>query len=167
MDVFQRFDAVVADAVASLVEQGRVPADHGAVAVVEPPRDPDHGDLATNAAMVLAKSARLAPRVLATEIAAALARHPDIETAEVAGPGFINLKLARHVWEAEIAAIRAAGGDYGRSRRIVIGSPSRAEATRTRSGPIRRTTSVRSGRGRSPASSAMRIVTSSPARTAS
>jgi arginyl-tRNA synthetase len=63
--------------------------------VVEPPRDPAHGDLATNAAMVYAKEARGAfasPRQLATEIAAALANDPSVAEAEVAGPGFINIK---------------------------------------------------------------------------
>ncbi len=115
MDVFQRFEGIVADAVAALVADGTVPADAANAAIVlEPPRDPSHGDLATNAAMALAKAARTNPRELATRIAMGLARHPDIATAEVAGPGFINLKLQPTVWQAEISAILAAGADYGR-----------------------------------------------------
>lgn len=115
MDVFQRFETIVADAVAALVADGTVPADAANAAIVlEPPRDPSHGDLATNAAMALAKAARTNPRELATRIAMGLARHPDIATAEVAGPGFINLKLQPGIWQAEISAILAAGADYGR-----------------------------------------------------
>lgn len=115
LDIFLRFEAVVAEAVATLVADGTLPAAAADTAIVlEPPRDPAHGDLATNAALALAKPAGLNPRELATRIAMKLARHPDIEAAEVAGPGFINLKLARAVWEGEIRAIRAAGADYGR-----------------------------------------------------
>src|SRR5690606_22160934 len=65
---------------------------------VEPPRDPAHGDLAANAAMVLAKVWGVPPRELATHIAAALANDPDVATAEVAGPGFINLRLTEDFW---------------------------------------------------------------------
>lgn len=105
----------MADAVAALVADGTVPAEAAAAAIVlEPPRDPAHGDLATNAAMALAKAARTNPRELATRIAAILARHPDIATAEVAGPGFINLKLQPAVWQGGISAILSAGADYGR-----------------------------------------------------
>jgi len=118
LDVFLRIEALVADAVSSLVADGTVPAEAATMAaVVEPPRDPAHGDLATNAAMLLAKPARANPRELATRIAAHLARHPEIASAEVAGPGFINLRLDRTVWEKEITAILAAGADYGRGDR--------------------------------------------------
>jgi arginyl-tRNA synthetase len=115
LDVFLRFEGVVGDAVAALVQDGTIPADAaGASVVLEPPRDPSHGDLATNAALALAKAARSNPRELATRIAMLLARHPEIATAEVAGPGFINLRLEPGVWHAELARIRAGGGDYGR-----------------------------------------------------
>ena len=115
MDVFQRFEAVVADAVSALVADGTVPADAaGAAIVLEPPRDPSHGDLATNAALALAKAAKTNPRELATRIAMGLARHPEIASAEVAGPGFINLTLEPGVWQAEISRILSAGADYGR-----------------------------------------------------
>jgi arginyl-tRNA synthetase len=115
LDVFQRFENVVADSVAALVADGTVPAEAANAAIVlEPPRDPAHGDLATNAALALAKAARANPRELATRIAMGLARHPDIETAEVAGPGFINLRLKPQVWQAEIGRILGQGADYGR-----------------------------------------------------
>ena len=115
MDVFQRFENVVAEAVAALVADGTIPAEAANSAVVlEPPRDPSHGDLATNAALALAKAAKTNPRELATRIAMGLSRHPDIATAEVAGPGFINLRLNPGVWQAEIGRILAEGADYGR-----------------------------------------------------
>ena len=105
------------DAVLSLLEEEAVlPAGlaRGNVSV-EPPRDPSHGDLATNAAMVLAKPAASNPRALAEAIVAKLAEDPAIERAEIAGPGFINLRLGRAPWLEELAAIAAQGADYGRS----------------------------------------------------
>jgi arginyl-tRNA synthetase len=84
--------------------------------VVEPPRDASHGDLASNAAMVLAKPMAARPRELATQIAAALARDPDVDTAEVAGPGFINLRLKPSYWYGVLRAALEAGTDYGRSK---------------------------------------------------
>jgi len=88
--------------------------ERGAVAV-EPPRDPAHGDLATNAAMVLAKRAGTNPRSLAEAIVPRLAALDEVAGAEVAGPGFINIRLDRSVWEEELAAILAEGAAYGRS----------------------------------------------------
>jgi arginyl-tRNA synthetase len=88
--------------------------DRGAVAV-EPPRDPAHGDLATNAAMVLAKRAGTNPRALAEAIAPKLAALDEVTGAEVAGPGFINIRLDRSVWEGELRTILAEGTAYGRS----------------------------------------------------
>ena len=82
---------------------------------VEPPRDPAHGDLATNAAMVLAKEAKSNPRALAEQIVARLSGDPLVESAEIAGPGFINLRLAPANWLGELQAIAALGADYGRS----------------------------------------------------
>jgi len=83
---------------------------------VEPPRDAAHGDLATNVAMVLAKPARTNPRALAELIVPKLAALPEIASAEVAGPGFINVRLTESSWRDELAAILSAGADYGRSR---------------------------------------------------
>ncbi len=82
---------------------------------VEPPRDPSHGDLSTNAAMVLAKGAGMAPRALAELLKPELAVVPGVTSVEIAGPGFINLQLADYIWREELAAIHAAGDSYGRS----------------------------------------------------
>lgn len=82
---------------------------------VEPPRDSSHGDLATNAAMVLAKGADKNPRALAEALVGELTKVPGVTSAEIAGPGFINLRLADSAWIDELRAIAALGGDYGRS----------------------------------------------------
>lgn len=82
---------------------------------VEPPRDPSHGDLATNAAMVLAKPAGKNPRALADLIVPRLSALPEIASAEVAGPGFINVRLTDARLREELAEILASGTDYGRS----------------------------------------------------
>jgi arginyl-tRNA synthetase len=82
---------------------------------VEPPRDASHGDLATNAAMVLAKPASTNPRALAEMVVAKLRALPDVEGVEIAGPGFINLKLSDATWRDELRAIHDEAGDYGRS----------------------------------------------------
>src|SRR6187551_1283087 len=82
--------------------------------VVEPPRDPAHGDMATNAAMVLAKDAGKKPRDLAEAIAIALRADSLVEKVDVAGPGFINLTLKSHVWGDALRAVLAAGKEYGR-----------------------------------------------------
>jgi arginyl-tRNA synthetase len=83
--------------------------------VVEPPRDPTHGDMATNAAMVLAKEAGKKPRELAEAIAEILRAEPNVEKVDVAGPGFINLTLKTHVWGEELRVALTLGADYGRS----------------------------------------------------
>jgi arginyl-tRNA synthetase len=83
--------------------------------VVEPPRDPSHGDMATNAAMVLAKEAKQKPRDLAEKIAEHLRAEPNVEKVDVAGPGFINLTLKTDVWSEELRLALQLGTDYGRS----------------------------------------------------
>ena len=83
--------------------------------VVEPPRDPSHGDMATNAAMALAKDAGKKPRDLAEAIAEKLRGDNKVASVSVAGPGFINLTLKPHVWREELRVVLAAGKDYGRS----------------------------------------------------
>ncbi|NOU03270.1 MAG: arginine--tRNA ligase [Novosphingobium sp.] len=110
------FPGHVAAALDALEAAGTIPAGlpRGAVAV-EPPRDPAHGDLATNAAMVLAKPAGLNPRVLADALAAELGKVPGVTAVEVAGPGFLNLRLTDAVWLDELRAIAALAGAYGRS----------------------------------------------------
>ena len=93
-----------------------VPADTDlARIVVEPPRDPTHGDMASNAAMVLAKDAKQKPRELAEKIAERLRAEPNVEKVDVAGPGFINLTLKSQVWVDELRLALALGADYGRS----------------------------------------------------
>ncbi len=82
---------------------------------VEPPRDPAHGDLATNAAMVLAKPVGENPRALAERLAAALAGDADVEAAAVAGPGFVNLRLADGFWRRQLKVVLEQGANYGRS----------------------------------------------------
>jgi arginyl-tRNA synthetase len=83
--------------------------------VVEPPRDPTHGDMATNAAMVLAKEAGKKPRELAESIAAKLRGDGKVTSVEIAGPGFINLTLKPNVWVEELRLVFEAGSNYGRS----------------------------------------------------
>lgn len=82
--------------------------------VVEPPRDASHGDLATNAAMVLAKELGLKPRDLADAIAKKLEADPDVSAASVAGPGFVNMTLSNAYWQAALSAALSAGADYGK-----------------------------------------------------
>ncbi|MFC6638403.1 arginine--tRNA ligase [Sulfitobacter sp. JBTF-M27] len=80
----------------------------------EPPRDPAHGDMATNAAMVLAKPAKMKPRDIADALAGKLADDPRITSAEVAGPGFLNLRLAPVVWQGMAKTILTEGTGFGR-----------------------------------------------------
>jgi len=110
---FARDVGAVLDA---LEAQGTLPEGLSRAAVaVEPPRDPAHGDLSTNAAMVLAKPAGTSPRALAEALVAELAKLPQVTGAAIAGPGFINLRLASASWLDELRAIAALGSDYGRS----------------------------------------------------
>src|SRR6201994_1517572 len=83
--------------------------------VVEPPRDASHGDMATNAAMVLAREAKAKPRDLAEAIATRLRAEDLIEKVDVAGPGFINLTLKAHVWADALRAVLRENEAYGRS----------------------------------------------------
>src|SRR3954463_7095304 len=116
----QNIFAVVLDKVRAannaLVAEGALPAaiDQSRI-VVEPPREAAHGDMATNAAMVLAKDAGKKPRELAEAIAAKLRADDLVAKAEVAGPGFINLALKPDAWLAELRSVLAAGLRYGAS----------------------------------------------------
>ncbi len=116
MNIFADLRTRIIDAVRTLKlvdRQGGEP-DFSKI-TAEPPRDPSHGDIATNAAMVLAKAVGEPPRVLAEKIAGKLSQDEDIDTATVAGPGFINLKMASAYWIAELGQVLEAGRDYGRS----------------------------------------------------
>lgn len=116
MNLFADYAAILKAALDELTAAGTLPAGLSyANVTVEPPRDPSHGDLATNAAMVLAKPAGMNPRALAEALVAALRTKTGITAAEVAGPGFINLRLADGVWHTQINAMLSSGDDYGRS----------------------------------------------------
>src|SRR5271169_4104148 len=121
-DVFGDFRQIVVAALDDLAASGALPAglDYGRVAV-EPPRDPSHGDLSTNAAMVLAGQVKQNPLALAETIAAALTKHELHSagyrgrgfTADVAKPGFINIRLDDEIWHAQLRAILQTGIAYG------------------------------------------------------
>jgi arginyl-tRNA synthetase len=114
--LYAAYAALIETVLTELVGKGVLPAGTSfANVTLEPPRDPSHGDLATNAAMVLAKGAGMNPRALAEAITAKLAAHAAITSAEIAGPGFINLRLAPEAWLDELSAIAQLGADYGRS----------------------------------------------------
>lgn len=114
MNVFKEMKREVEAVLQALKDRGDLPAaaDFSRVAV-EPPRDPSHGDMATNAAMILAKPAGLKPRDLAEKIAAGLSGGDWIESAEVAGPGFINLRLKADIWQRVARAVLTQGPAYG------------------------------------------------------
>jgi arginyl-tRNA synthetase len=114
--LYARFAAHIDDILGALEGEGQLAPgiERGAVAV-EPPRDPSHGDLATNAAMVLAKRAGTNPRALAGLMVPKLEALDEVESAEAAGPGFINIRLKQSVWQDELRVILGAAGNYGRS----------------------------------------------------
>ncbi|MCP4386086.1 MAG: arginine--tRNA ligase [Hyphomicrobiales bacterium] len=115
MNIFQDFTQRLTTAIGVIGEQeGCRDLDTGRL-VVEPPRDPAHGDLASNAAMVLARPLGMKPRELAIRLAEALAGDEDVETAEVAGPGFLNLRLTAGYWHRALGALLRSGADFGRS----------------------------------------------------
>jgi arginyl-tRNA synthetase len=123
MNLFADIRAAVIGALEDMVAAGALPEGIATGAVtVEPPRDAAHGDMASNAAMVLAKPAGVSPRALAEDLATRLARDSRIAGAEVAGPGFLNLRLAPRVWQSAVRSALVEGGDYGRS---LLGAGSR------------------------------------------
>jgi len=114
--LYAAFSGHIAAALDALEAAGTLPAGLNRAAItVEPPRDPSHGDLATNAAMVLAKPAGTNPRALADALVGELSKVPSVLSAEIAGPGFINLRVDPAAWTAELRAIGQLAGDYGRS----------------------------------------------------
>lgn len=115
MDIFELFQDHLSDIMDQLAADDVLPQDAPRHAViVEPPRDPGHGDLSTNAAMVLAKAAKQPPRDLAQVIAAKLGALDNVKSAEVAGPGFINLRLDDAFWGGIVKAVLADPEGYGR-----------------------------------------------------
>ncbi len=116
MNLFSEIRGLVLDALAQMQSEGALPEGLSFDNVaVEPPRDAAHGDMATNAAMVLAKPAKMKPRDIADALAVKLAADDRITSAEVAGPGFLNLRLAATVWQGVLARVLEMGTDYGRS----------------------------------------------------
>ena len=116
MSLYARFSAFLDEVLDGLEAEGTLPAGLPRQAVaVEPPRDAAHGDLATNAAMVLAKGAGTSPRALAEAIKAKLEAIPSVASVDIAGPGFINLKLGEGSWKDELITILAEGERYGLS----------------------------------------------------
>jgi len=116
MNLFRYFHDEIVAALTRLSESGALPPGLDLSRVTaEPPREAAHGDVATNAAMVLAKPAGRKPRELAEALAAELARHPAVAAAEVAGPGFLNLRLVDSFWYDRLGEILAEGVAYGAS----------------------------------------------------
>jgi arginyl-tRNA synthetase len=116
MSVYRQFAGEVGAAVAALTAAGELPQGLPTQSItVEPPRDAAHGDLATNAAMVLAKPAGLKPRDLAEKLKSRLVQATGVVAAEIAGPGFINLRLDPKIWDREFARAIMAGRRYGDS----------------------------------------------------
>ncbi|MGR3291162.1 MAG: arginine--tRNA ligase [Paracoccaceae bacterium] len=117
MNLFADIRVVVIEGLGAMVAAGDLPEglDFANVSV-EPPRDAAHGDMACNAAMVLAKPAGLKPRDIAGALAERLRSDDRIISVEVAGPGFLNLRLAPNVWQGVVAGILEADTNFGRSR---------------------------------------------------
>ncbi|MCP9481963.1 arginine--tRNA ligase [Shimia sp. CNT1-13L.2] len=116
MNLFTEMRALVIASLEQMQAEGALPEglDFTNVAV-EPPRDALHGDMATNAAMVLAKPAKMKPRDIAEVLAGKLAADARVTSAEVAGPGFLNMRLAASLWQGVVKAALDAGSDFGRS----------------------------------------------------
>ncbi|MCF6232136.1 MAG: arginine--tRNA ligase [Rhodobacteraceae bacterium] len=116
MNLFADIRALVLTSLETMTTNGILPEGLAfANVTVEPPRDRAHGDMATNAAMVLAKPAGLKPRDIAVGLAEILGKDPRIVSAEVAGPGFLNLRLANDVWQGVLGHVLKDGAGYGRS----------------------------------------------------
>lgn len=116
MNLFADIRTLVLDALSQMQSEGVLPADLDfANVTVEPPRDALHGDMATNAAMVLGKAAKMKPRDIADALAVKLAADTRITSADVAGPGFLNMRLDPAVWLSVIPNAIKEAGNFGRS----------------------------------------------------
>ena len=116
MNLFGHFQALVRNELLAMMAAEELPPGLDISRVTaEPPRDASHGDVTTNAAMVVAKPAGMAPKVLADVLSKRLAMQTDVLSAEVAGPGFINLRLKETFWPKILSAILELGDNYGRS----------------------------------------------------
>lgn len=116
MTIFKNMHAAIAAILEDLIRRGQLELKSPLPSfVVEPPRDPAHGDLAVNAAMVLSKAAGMPPRKIAEILKAEIEKLPTVISADIAGPGFINLRLKAEVWQNELKEILKAGISYGDS----------------------------------------------------
>ena len=116
MNLFAEIRSLVIDSLQQMQAQGDLPDGLSFDAVtVEPPRDAAHGDMATNAAMVLAKPSKCKPRDIAETLAALLSADPRLASVEVAGPGFLNLRLSPNLWADVVRAILTDQDSYGRA----------------------------------------------------
>lgn len=116
MNVFTHFRGAVDALLTDLAAKGELPAELDTKNIaVEPPRDASHGDIATNAALVLSKQAQRKPRDIADLLAPALEAMSEVESVDIAGPGFINLRLSASFWQGQVQEILKAGTDYGNS----------------------------------------------------
>ena len=114
MNVFNHFRQIIEEILSDLSNTGFLSGEVDTKHIsVEPPRERTHGDISTNAAMVLAKSVRLKPLELAEAISEKLQNYPDIDAVEIAGPGFINLKICSSLWQNQVSVILNAGEAYG------------------------------------------------------
>ena len=137
MNVFSIYLGHVHDALNALVKEGAIPSglDFSRV-VVEPPKDETHGDLATNAAMVLSKEAKQKPRDLAEKLAAKLKTSPHVAKVDVAGPGFINLSLDNGFWFEVLRAAVKTGKDFGRTATVKTGKVNVEYVSANPTGPM-------------------------------
>lgn len=116
MNLFSDIRALVVDCLNAMMAEGALPTGLDLTSVaVEPPRDAAHGDMATNAAMVLAKPAGLQPRAIADALATKLLKDHRVSLAEVAGPGFLNLRLNPSLWQGVVKSVLIEGRAFGRS----------------------------------------------------
>lgn len=116
MNIFTHIRSNIVDALDALAKAGKIPSGlNTARLVAEPPRDAAHGDAATNAAMVLAGQAGMKPREFAEILAAELQSLPIVDSVEIAGPGFVNMRLSKVFWDGCLKEILRQGDDFGRS----------------------------------------------------
>lgn len=116
MNIFKDFQQAIKEIIISMAKDGKLPGDMDLSNVTaEAPREVSHGDIATNAAMVLVKQAKMNPREIASLIAAEIDKIETVKNVEIAGPGFINIRLKTDFIQNQIAAILAQGAQYGRS----------------------------------------------------
>ena len=116
MNFFNDLQVCIKVALEVMIGDGTLPGDLDLGAVsVEPPRDPDHGDVATNCALVLAKAAKMKPRDIAGLLATHLEEAEDVISAQVAGPGFLNLRMTAGFWHDRLAEALTEGANFGRS----------------------------------------------------